>query len=709
MLSPGTYLSRRYEVVRRIGTGGMADVYKGKDHKLRRYVAIKVLKPEFAEDNSFVKKFQIEAQAAAGMLHPNVVNVYDVGADNGFNYMVMELVDGITLKEYIQKKGRLSDKEVISISIQMAAGLDAAHKKNIVHRDVKPQNVMISTEGKVKVTDFGIAKPTDATNTVSTNVMGSVHYTSPEQARGGSCDIQSDIYSAGITMYEMITGVVPFDGESTVAVAIKHLQEELTPASEYVPDMYYSLEQIINKCTQKNPSRRYVSMDALILDLKHSMMDPDGDFVRIGPLVYEVNNNVPSDEDDDYEADDYEDDDYEDDDYEDDDYEDDDYEDDDYEDDDDDYEDEEDDDGVIYIGGFAIDPKMQKVTKILTIVVAVIIAFSVLFIALKAMNFFSYGPGEDTEIEEELEDEIEEEVSDLIMVPSLVGLTETEAQELLNGMGLEYKKQSTEESGTYEAGYVIWQGVEEGEEVEENTIIYVIVSSGIAEETVILEDVVGESESSAQQTLNGQGVSMTSTTEYSDDVAQGTVISMNPSAGTEVAVGSSVAVTVSMGPEPAKKVDVPDIVGMTTTQAESALSSYGLVGSYTEQYDDTVTAGKVISQTTSAGTSVEEGTTVKYVVSKGPSPVEMPYVIEMTEAQAVWQLEDVGLKADVEYRYSSTIAEGVVISANKTYGTTLEAGTTVTIVVSLGPEVTEEPEEPEDTTDSSTTEDTTVE
>ena len=244
MVKDGIFLGKRYEVLSKIGAGGMADVYKGKDQMLNRYVAIKVLKKEYKEDENFVRKFRSEAQAAAGLMHPNIVNVYDVGEDRGLYYMVMELVEGITLKEYIEKKGRLSHKEVISIAIQVCTGIGVAHAANIIHRDIKPQNIIISKDGKVKVTDFGIAKATTS-NTVSSNAMGSVHYTSPEQARGGFSDQRSDIYSIGITLYEMVTGQVPFDGDSTVSVAIKHLQEEITPPSEIVPDIPYSLEQII--------------------------------------------------------------------------------------------------------------------------------------------------------------------------------------------------------------------------------------------------------------------------------------------------------------------------------------------------------------------------------------------------------------------------------------------------------------------------------
>ena len=283
MVKDGIVLGKRYAVLSKIGAGGMADVYKGRDQMLNRYVAIKVLKKQYKEDENFVRKFRSEAQAAAGLIHPNIVNVYDVGEDRGLNYMVMELVEGITLKEYIERKGRLSHKETISIAIQMCSGIGAAHASGIIHRDIKPQNIIISKDGKVKVTDFGIAKAITS-NTVSTNAMGSVHYTSPEQARGGFSDQRSDIYSIGITLFEMVTGQVPFDGETTVEVAMKHLQQEITPPSELVPDIPYSLEQIILKCTQKSSERRYESTGALIQDLKHSLVDPDGDFVVIPPI-----------------------------------------------------------------------------------------------------------------------------------------------------------------------------------------------------------------------------------------------------------------------------------------------------------------------------------------------------------------------------------------------------------------------------------------
>lgn len=280
MIKLGMLIGDRYEVLEKIGTGGMSDVYKAMDRKLNRLVAVKVLKQEFSENRNFVSKFRVEAQAAAGLMHPNIVNVYDVGEENGIHYIVMELVEGITLKKYIEKKVRLTTKEAISIAIQVAMGIEAAHNNHIIHRDIKPQNIIISREGKVKVTDFGIAKAASS-NTITSNVMGSVHYTSPEQARGGFSDEKSDIYSMGITMFEMLTGRVPFNGDTTVSVAIKHIQEPMPSMRDFVPEIPVSVENIVNKCTQKNPDRRYQNMGEMIKDLKYSLINPDAVIAQV--------------------------------------------------------------------------------------------------------------------------------------------------------------------------------------------------------------------------------------------------------------------------------------------------------------------------------------------------------------------------------------------------------------------------------------------
>ena len=642
MVKDGIVLGKRYEVLSKVGAGGMADVYKGRDRMLNRYVAIKVLKKEYREDESFVRKFRSEAQAAAGLLHPNIVNVYDVGEDRGLYYMVMELVDGITLKEYIEKKGRLTHKEVISIAIQMCAGIGAAHAAGIIHRDIKPQNIIISKEGKVKVTDFGIAKAVTS-NTISTNAMGSVHYTSPEQARGGYSDQKSDIYSIGITLYEMVTGQVPFDGDSTVSVAIKHLQEEITPPSELAEDLPYSLEQIILKCTQKNSERRYPNTEELIKDLKRSLVDPDGDFVVIPPLgnadtviitdeeLDEIQNSYDGDEDDDYEYDrDYDEDDEDEDDE-------------DY--DGEDYDEDEDYDvsGKRGKGSDEVNPRMKKLTRILTIVVAVIIAFIVIFAIGRAAGIFKIGPG----IKQEQED-------GKVEVPNVVGMTEEKAKETLNDEGLGFKVVAREESKKYEEGRVTEQRTKAGEKVAKNTTIEVVVSSKLVGETIKVPDVSGRDEAEAQKILedagfkkisseftyddsvpsgqvikttqnaiNSAGLSVgTVTYDYSDTVAQGIVISQSVDGGKKVDAGTTVNLVISNGPEPAAKVSVPPVTGSSESTARQLLRSAGLnVGNVTYQHSNSVAAGNVISCSPGVGSSVDEGTTVSLVISTGPQQV----------------------------------------------------------------------------------------
>ena len=280
MIGPGMMISDRYEIIDKVGSGGMADVYKAKDHRLNRFVAIKVLRQEYSSDAKFVAKFRAEAQSVAGLSHPNIVNVYDVDEDENYNYIVMELVEGITLKKFIEKKGKLDVNEAVGIAVQIAQGMEAAHDNHIIHRDIKPQNIIISKEGKVKVTDFGIAKAATS-NTITSNAMGSVHYISPEQARGGYSDEKSDIYSLGVTMYEMLSGNVPFEGDSTVAVALSHIQEEAVPLHELDPEIPMSLSKIVRKCMQKKPELRYLNAAALIADLKRAVNEPDGEYVKL--------------------------------------------------------------------------------------------------------------------------------------------------------------------------------------------------------------------------------------------------------------------------------------------------------------------------------------------------------------------------------------------------------------------------------------------
>ena len=691
MVKDGIYLGKRYEVLSKVGAGGMADVYKGKDMMLNRYVAIKVLKKEYREDANFVRKFRSEAQAAAGLLNPNIVNVYDVGEDRGLYYMVMELVEGITLKEYIERKGRLSHKETISIAIQMCNGIGAAHAAHIIHRDIKPQNILITRDGKVKVTDFGIAKATTS-NTISSNAMGSVHYTSPEQARGGFSDEKSDIYSIGITLFEMVTGQVPFDGDSTVSVAIKHLQEEITPPSELVPDIPYSLEQIILKCTQKNGERRYSSTTALIQDLKRSLVNPDGDFVNIPPLRNAATVIITDEELDDIRSnyDDYDDDDYGNDQYDDDDYGDDDYDDDQY-DDDDEYEDDYEDDykkkgGKKRKGDEEVNPRMNKIMKILTIVVVVIVLFIAVFAIGKAAGIFkSFGTGITAE-----------ESDEQVKVPKVVGMTEDEAKKTLNEAGLGYKVASREESEKYEEGTVCEQSVEAGEKVDKNTTIKVVVSSKLIGEEIEVPNVSGEDEATAQKMLEAKGLKVgTSEAVYSDKYEEGIVIGTTPSAGSKVTKDTEIIMQVSKGSE---KIEVPNVVGKADADAQSAIKSANLkVGTVTYEYDDSMEKGKVVSQSVKAGKKVEAGTEVSIVVSKGQKPeekVEVPNLSGLTYEKAKSLLESYGLKAQKGGEEESEEAVGRV-SRWSPYNTSVEKGTSVTIWISKGYDPVEDTEETE--------------
>lgn len=659
----------------------MADVYKGKDHMLNRYVAIKVLKKEFKEDENFVRKFRSEAQAAAGLIHPNVVNVYDVGEDRGLYYMVMELVEGITLKEYIDKKGRLSHKETISIAIQMCTGIGVAHAANIIHRDIKPQNIIISKDGKVKVTDFGIAKATTS-NTISSNAMGSVHYTSPEQARGGFSDQKSDIYSIGITLYEMVTGQVPFDGDSTVSVAIKHLQEEITPPSEIVPDIPYSLEQIILKCTQKNGERRYKNTDELIQDLKRSLVDPNGDFVIIPPLgnadtviiTDEELDDIRSSYDEEDDFDEYDEDEYGDE-----------EEFDEYDEDDDEYDEYDDDEeyggkGKKGKGSDDVNPRMKKVMKILTIVVAIIIVFILVFAIGKAAGIFKGGFGIDT---------VDTDEKAKVKVPNVVGMTEDEAKKTLNKKGLGFKVVAREESKKYEEGTVSKQKTEAGKRVAKNTTIQVVVSSGLIGDEITVPDVSNMSESEAQKALEDAGFEkITSDFAYSDSVAEGDVIGTTPAANAKATKDTEIVMKVSKGSE---KKTVPNVVGQQDGDAQNAITAAGLtVGTVTYEYYDDVPKGQVVSQTVAGGKKVAPGTSVGLTISSGPKPPEkisVPPVTNTTLDNARQLLSSAGLKAgNITYQHSDTVESGNVISCNPGVGSSVDEGSSVSLVVSQGPE-----------------------
>lgn len=695
MIKTGTILGDRYEILEKIGTGGMAEVFKGKDHKLNRYVAVKVLKEEFRDNDGFVKKFKEEAQAAAGLAHPNIVNVYDVGDENGIYYIVMELVEGITLKNYIERKGRLTIKEATSIAIQVSAGLEVAHNNHIVHRDIKPQNIIISREGKVKVTDFGIAKATTSQTTTS-SAMGSVHYASPEQARGGYVDHRSDIYSLGIVMYEMVTGRVPFDGETAVTVAVKHLQEQMVPPSKYCPEIPYSLEQIIKKCTEKSPDRRYQDIGDLMADLKQSLVDPDGDFVQMVDLDEQAKTvimtkgttskvkesrrvNLSKDEDEDDEEED------------------------------EDSEDDEDDE--------ELSPTVERAMTIAGVVLAVIIVIIMLLLFSKVLGIGkkSNTDTSDSQQTEQSADEEDDSSSasqgNTVNMPSLLGKTYAEARTVLEELGLKIERGESEKSNQYSAGQIIAQSEESGNSVKVGTTVTVTLAaagstassdgtsstgsttSGTTTTTtnskVTVPSVVGKDENAAKSAITAAGLTVGTVSEASSDtVESGLVISQSPSANSETESNGKVNIVLSSGPNKKK---VTDVIGHESSRAQSELAGDGFKVEVKETYSDDMRAGLVVSTSPDRGTYVQPGSTVTITVSKGREQVTIPSVsVGMTYEEAVEALNDAGFKGTVKEatEYSASVGNGFVTRYSPSK--TVDPDGTVTIYVSLGTQSTTE-------------------
>ena len=693
MIKTGTILGDRYEILEKIGTGGMAEVFKGKDHKLNRYVAVKVLKEEFRDNDGFVKKFKEEAQAAAGLAHPNIVNVYDVGDENGIYYIVMELVEGITLKNYIERKGRLTIKEATSIAIQVSAGLEVAHNNHIVHRDIKPQNIIISREGKVKVTDFGIAKATTSQTTTS-SAMGSVHYASPEQARGGYVDHRSDIYSLGIVMYEMVTGRVPFDGETAVTVAVKHLQEQMVPPSKYCPEIPYSLEQIIKKCTEKSPDRRYQDIGDLMADLKQSLVDPDGDFVQMVDLDEQAKTvimtkgttskvkesrrvNLSTDEDDEEE--------------------------------DEDSEDDEDDE--------ELSPTVERAMTMAGVVLAVIIVIIMLLLFSKVLGIGkkSNTDTSDSQQTEQSADEEDDSSSasqgNTVNMPSLLGKTYAEARTVLEELGLKIERGESEKSNQYSAGQIIAQSEESGNSVKVGTTVTVTLAAAgstassdgtsstgsttssttttTTNSKVKVPSVVGKDENAAKSAITAAGLTVGTVSEASSDtVESGLVISQSPSANSETESNGKVNIVLSSGPNKKK---VTDVIGHESSRAQSELAGDGFKVEVKETYSDDMRAGLVVSTSPDRGTYVQPGSTVTITVSKGREQVTIPSVsVGMTYEEAVEALNDAGFKGIVKEatEYSASVGNGFVTRYSPSK--TVDPDGTVTIYVSLGTQSTTE-------------------
>ena len=598
MIKIGMLIADRYEILEKVGTGGMADVYKSKDHTLNRYVAVKVLKQEFSENANFVSKFRVEAQAAAGLMHPNIVNVYDVGEEKGIYYIVMELVDGITLKNYIAKRGRLGYKEAVTIALQVSMGLEVAHRNHIIHRDIKPQNIIISRDGKVKVTDFGIAKAATS-DTITSNVMGSVHYTSPEQARGGFSDEKSDVYSLGVTLYEMLTGEVPFDGETTVAIAIRHIQEPMPSPRKINPDIPYSVDQIVLKCCEKSPDRRYQNMQELAADLKMSISNPDGDFVkRYDPNDMGSTRMITDEEKEQIkqgvknrqesaaaEAEPEEDvirrptkvvrkvrEDV------------------DFDDDEDDVEEQE--------------HSMDRIAAILAILAVAIIGVILVMIIGGRTGILpgSGGKSDKTSMAEEM-----------VVMPNVVGIDASAARSALVKEGL-IPELTYEESDKFTVGIVMRTSIEEGTQVPVGTTVVLTVCGNSGSR---IPSVVGLTKDEAVDLLTEAGFNVNIAEASSEKVEAGYVISQDPEGDVQADGGSYVTITVSVGPDMTGKVEMPKLLGMTEQEARNTLNAFGLkAGNVRTIIDsDPDNRGLVISQDVAPGTTIEEGTAVNFDIA----------------------------------------------------------------------------------------------
>ncbi len=555
-------LAGRYELFERIGEGGMSVVYKAKDKLLNRFVAIKILKPQFINDHKFIDSFRRESQAAASMSHPNIVNIYDVGREGNIHYIVMELIEGRTLSDYIKYQGAMSYPKVIALAKQIASALSFAHKNHIIHRDVKPHNVMITPNGTAKITDFGIAKAVNAATIVDNTdgIIGSVHYFSPEQARGGYVDEKSDIYSLGIVMYEMITGRVPFDGDNPVNIALMHINGEMVPPSRLIAGVPPALEHIILKCTDKYPVNRFASADELIEALNNL------EFVGsvVGSSVLMGNNTDPRGRTPIAETD--------------------------Y-DEGENYEEEE---------RRRKPKKSTNKNKKLAIIGGSVAGGLIIILVVLGLILGWFGGKE-------------------VEVPSFKNMTLEEAQTAAEEYNLEIKMGEEVVSEDVEKGKIVSSDPEAGTVVKEGSTIKVNISIGLGEGSV--PDLTGKMKDELQSYLEAAGFKLGVVSTRASDQPEGTVIDQTPKPGSEAEKGTAIDVIVSDGSK--AKAIMPFVTGMTLSEASSAIVNAGLnVGNVTYDYSDTYASGEVMWQQYEGNAQKERGTSVKLIVSKGKKPVE---------------------------------------------------------------------------------------
>ena len=553
----GRLLGNRYEIIENVGSGGMATVYKAKCHVLNRYVAIKILRDEFTTDEEFIKRFEVEAQSAASITHPNIVSVYDVGVDGNLHYIVMELIKGKTLKEIIiEEKGALPWKWSINIAIQIASALEIAHKNSIVHRDIKPHNIIITEDGVAKVTDFGIAKAvSNSTITAFGTTMGSVHYFSPEHARGGYTDAKSDLYSLGVVMYEMLTGKLPFEADTPVSVALKHMQEEPKNANEINPNIPRAVNDVIMKSLKKDSTLRYQNATAMLLDLKRALKEPNGNFVdnndyqsdfptqRISTLGMEEDRNMK-------------------------------------------------------------DTDKKKKNKLAMFIKKhkVLSAIVGLFLLFALSLGGTIGIANATRPKE-------------VAIPNLVGKTVDEAKQILKENKLNYVELESEYNAQFEAGKIISQNPEfkDGRNIKENTEVKVVVSLGTEKTTV--PKLAGMTKEEAEAAANSAKISLEYIDEISEDIEAGIIIRQETESQTEVNAGDTVKVYISVG-NGKKQVVVTSVLQYDQETAKRELEALGLAVKLEYAEDKEKSNGIVLKQSIDSGETVDEGTTITLTINK---------------------------------------------------------------------------------------------
>ena len=552
-------LAGRYELIEKIGEGGMAIVYKGKDRLLNRYVAIKILRPEYTKDEEFIESFKRESQASARLSHPNIVGVYDVGKEGNIHFIVMELIEGKVLSEVIKEKGRIEYKEAISIIRQVASALSLAHKNQIIHRDIKPHNILITNTGVAKLADFGIAKAVSAATIVGGNnkIMGSVHYFSPEQARGSYVDERSDIYSLGIVLYEMLTGKVPFDGDNPVSIALMHINDPMPSVTKEVPGIPPQLEKIVNRATEKYQSNRYKDVDEMIRDLD------DIEFITkvMGKDVFVVDSNdesnhYPQEKQERYKE----------------------------------------------TERRKPEPQQSKEKNKMTIfIIAGIVVIAIAgLIGLGSMLGWFGG-------------------SDEISVPSFVGKTLEQAQTEAEELGLVIQEGDLVYSPDQEEGLIASQNPVEGAKVTEGKVITVNISKG--KKDGVVPKIEGMDYEEAKAYLESFGFKMGPGVTIESHLPKGIIVSQSIPYGTSAKSGTEINVEISDG-KGKEMVKVPNLIGRTPDEANSLLSAAGLSTNGSVVYEEVADMAQnlVFWQSVAADTEVEKGSIVDYKVSKGTKP-----------------------------------------------------------------------------------------